>query len=328
MRIPLCATAVLFAAVASGQQVIHLMHVESAPSLQEMANAIKATEDVQDVSIDPVKKTVTVNGTAEQIALAQWLCGELDKPSAVQAFAKSQYPASASKQLAVQVFYLAHSQSYRELQQSVIAARSLAGIQRTFPYNPIGAVVASGTVDQLAVFEWLLNEFDAPAAQIQAPVLHDRAVQGDRTWGNRAQVFFLPLAHSPLEVQEMMNMTRALVDLPFLFPATWRNALVLRGTAEQMAFADWVLTLLNDPTAPAANATALEYSVQGDTRYGNLARVFFLSHPQGGQELANTIRSTTKMRVWYNSLRNAVAVRGTGDQIAQAEQLIRERDRE
>jgi type II secretory pathway component GspD/PulD (secretin) len=319
-------TAVLFAAVASGQQVIHLMHVEQ--SLQEMANAIKATGDVQDVSIDPVKKTVTVNGTAEQIALAQWLCGELDKPSAVQSFARSQYPASTSTQLVVQVFYLAHSQSYQALQESVIVARSIAGIQRSFPYNPISAVVASGTADQLAVFEWLLTELDAPAAQIQAPVLHDRAVPVDPRGGNRVQVFFLPRAHSPREVQDMLNMTRALVDIMWLFPATSRNALVLRGTAEQVAFADWVLTLLNDPTAPAADATALEYSVQGDTRYGNLARIFFLSHPQGGQELVNTIRSTTKMRVLYSSLRNALAVRGTGDQIAQAEQLIRERDQE
>ena len=327
MRIPLCVTAVLFAAVASGQQVIHLMHVEQ--SLQEMANAIKATGDVQDVSIDPVKKTVTVNGTAEQIALAQWLCGELDKPSAVQSFARSQYPASTSTQLVVQVFYLAHSQSYQALQESVIVARSIAGIQRSFPYNPISAVVASGTADQLAVFEWLLNELDAPAAQIQAPVLHDRAVPVDPRGGNRVQVFFLPRAHSPREVQDMLNMTRALVDIMWLFPATSRNALVLRGTAEQVAFADWVLTLLNDPTAPVADATALEYSVQGDSRPGNLVRIFFLSHPQGGQELANTIRSTTKMqRVWYSSPRNALAVRGTGDQIAQAEQLIRERDQE
>ncbi|MGA2772994.1 MAG: hypothetical protein ABSG26_19475 [Bryobacteraceae bacterium] len=329
MGFPLCVTAVLFAAVASGQQVIYLKHVESAPSLQEMANAIKTAGDVRDVSIDPVKKTVTVNGTAEQIALAQWVCGELDKPSAVQAFAKSQYAAPTSTQLAVQVFYLAHSQSSQALQESVNATRAVTDIQRLFPYNPISAVVASGTVDQLAVSEWLLNELDAPAAQIQTPVLHDHAVQVDPRWGNRAQVFFLPRAHSPQAVQDMANLTRSLVDIQWLFPAISRNALVLRGTAEQVAFADWILTLLNDPTAPAADSAALEYSVQGDTRQGNLARIFFLSHPQDGQELANTIRSTTKMhRVWYSPFRNALAVRGTGDQIAQAEQIIRERDRE
>ncbi len=328
-RIALCVTAVLFAAVASGQQVIYLNHVESAQGLQVIASALNAAGDVRDVSIDPVKKAVTVNGTAEQIALAQWLCGELDKPSAVQAFTKSQYPASTSTQLVVQVFYLAHSQSPLALQESVNATRAVIDVQRLFPYNPISAVVASGTVDQLAVSEWLLNELDAPAAQIQAPVLHDHAVQVDPRWGNRAQVFFLPRAHSPLEVQDMANLTRTLVDIQWLFPAISRNALVLRGTAEQVAFADWILTLLNDPTAPAANSTALEYSVQGDSRQGNLARIFFLSHPQGGQELASTIRSTTKMhRVWYSSSRNALAVRGTVDQIAQAAQLIQERDRE
>jgi hypothetical protein len=60
-------------------------------------------------------------------------------------------------------------------------------------------------------------------------------------------------------------------------------------------------------------------------------RVFYLAHagtPQELQQIAVTVRSMTDMkRLFINNAQKAVASRGTLDQIASAESLIKELDK-
>jgi hypothetical protein len=63
----------------------------------------------------------------------------------------------------------------------------------------------------------------------------------------------------------------------------------------------------------------------------DVVRVFYLPHSgtvQHFQEIATFVRSTTQIRraFTYNAPR-ALTLRGTADQIAQANQLIQERDK-
>jgi hypothetical protein len=101
--------------------------------------------------------------------------------------------------------------------------------------------------------------------------------------------------------------------------------------------AEWLYNELDNPAnwqpaAPGArNSSGREYRLpnSGD----ETVRVFYLSHTETFgqlQEMATVIRSLTGIRRLFpysDSTPRALAMRGTGQQIALAEQLIKERDK-
>jgi hypothetical protein len=326
------------AAVASAQpsapagsvKVIYLANVDAPQSMQEILNIVRTMGEIKDASLDPAKKSITVHGTADQIAVAQWLCGELDKATPPVG-AKRQYTVPNSNIPVLQVFFLAHIDTQQFLQEAVNAVRSLADIQRFFPYFGAKAIVARGTVDEVAFAGWLLGELDTPVQPIQTAVIHDHPVTYvPARSGSLAQVFFLAHTETPLAMMEAVNLTRSMAEIQRLFPVNQHHALLMRGTPEQIAFANWILMELDKPVSKGTAAT-LEYKVpQSLDRTSSVAHLMYLSNPHQPQavlDLIKEIRTTTSIqRMFYDSAHNAVAMRGTGDQVARAEQLIKEHD--
>ena len=328
------AIAAVFACSALAQtgKVIYLTHVETPQDLQEVTNVLRSIAEIRDVTPDPAKMSITVHGTADQNALAQWLCGEMDR-AAPQPAGTQQYTVPNSDIPIVQVFFMVQMNTPQFLQEAVNAVRSVADIQRFFPYNRLHAVIARGSSEQAAVAGWLLSELDTPAQQIQTPVMHSRTVTlpySERS-GSVVQTFFLSHIDNPYGMQEIVNLTRSIAEIQRLFPHNQRNVLVMRASPDQVALADWMLTALDKP-AFQGTAGALEYKVPlSIDRSNSVAQLVFLANPQqpqSAQELLSQIRTTTSIqRVFYDSARNAVAMRGTGDQLARAEQLVKQRDK-
>jgi hypothetical protein len=108
----------------------------------------------------------------------------------------------------------------------------------------------------------------------------------------------------------------------------------LRGTAGQIALAEWLINELDQPIPEALAQQSPNPAAHEDRPSGtgdDVARVFYLTHAQTAQrlqEIATQVRSMTEVRrlFTYNAPR-ALALRGTADQIALADRLIRERDR-
>ena len=73
------------------ERVFHLTQNESARDLQEMATTLRSVVDIPQVASDDTSRTVTVAGTAAQVAIAEWLIQKLDAPA----------PASQPQQFAV-----------------------------------------------------------------------------------------------------------------------------------------------------------------------------------------------------------------------------------
>lgn len=318
----------LMAVAGYGEQTIYLRNTVSAQGMQDLGNAVRAVAQVPSAAVDAEKRVLVVSGTAEQVALAEWLSGELDRTSSAPAFGKKVYSGKVEDGKVVAVFSLAHLQTARDLQEAVNVVRSVADIQRFIPYNAAMAIGAAGTADQIAVAEWLLGELDAPGQPRTGAVMHDHAVDVPVRAGTQAQVLFLGYPHTPLELQQMVNTARSLADIQRLFPMNARNALVMRGSPEQVEFSDWLLTELDKPAGRAAASTWIEKAAPGDSRSGSLAGIFYLAHLQVDQALVNALREATKLlRVYPNEGHNALALRGSGDQIALARQMLEERDR-
>ena len=318
----------IFAAAAFGQQTVYLKYTVSPQALQDLTNAVRAVAQIENVSVDAEKKALVITGTAEQLGLAQWLAAELDRSSAAPAFTKKLYSGPASDGKLIAIFSLAHATTPQALQEAVNVVRSVADIQRFIPYNPAMAIAAAGTADQIAAAEWLLGELDAPMQPRAAIAMHDHTVDVPARAGTQAQVILLPHPHSPLELQQMINTTRSIADVQRLFPMNSANALTLRATPEQVQFADWLLIELDKPAEKIADSLWLEHAAPGDSRSGNLAAIFYFAHAQVAQPLIDSIRAATKLqRLYPNTAHNAVAMRGTGDQLTLAKQMLQENDR-
>src|SRR5260370_31788669 len=82
-------TIVFFASLAFGQApadesvecVLHFNHTEGVQDIQEIATVVRGIANVSQPSTDAAQRTLTVHGTAGQIALAAWLFSNLDQPT-------------------------------------------------------------------------------------------------------------------------------------------------------------------------------------------------------------------------------------------------------
>ena len=69
------------------------------------------------------------------------------------------------------VFYLSNVSTPQELQEIVNAVRSVADIQRFFPYAAQNAIIAKGSADQVMLAEKLLHDLDKPKSEVIVDII-------------------------------------------------------------------------------------------------------------------------------------------------------------
>jgi len=149
----------LFASITLAQQpaldrVLHITHAESDQQLQEIATDIRGITAIPDVSVDTAQKTLTLHGTAAQIAAAEWLLNQLDESAPTQ---RAENPAAHEYRLSgddiVRVFHLANAPTPQALQEIATDVRSIANIRRLFTYTKSSAMTVRGDPSQIALSE-------------------------------------------------------------------------------------------------------------------------------------------------------------------------------
>jgi hypothetical protein len=180
----------------------------------------------------------------------------------------------------------------------------------------------------------MLAAFCAAAGFGQAPAApppHEYRVAGNSD--DVVRVFYVTHAQTPQDLQEIATLIRTTADVKRLFIYNARKALALRGTAEQMKVAEWLIEELDQArgqaaAAPGAKPGGPEYRVPGNS--DDVVRVFYLTHtqtPQDLQEVATLVRSTVDIkRLYVYNAPKALAVRASANQVATAEWLVRELD--
>ena len=125
-----------------------------------------------EVTIDGPRRTVTMRGTAGQIALGAWLVEALDKPGPIPGMREFRLPESEPARPAslpggrddvVRVFYVKQAVAPREIQELATTVRSISGIFRLFTYSASRAMALRGTADQMAIADWLFHDLDKPS---------------------------------------------------------------------------------------------------------------------------------------------------------------------
>jgi hypothetical protein len=313
--------------VAFGQtnRMFQLTQDENKQELEEIATVLRATGDVQQVSIDDIKRTVTVEGTAGQIAMADWLIHQMDLPANGPFSGVHEYRPPAGSNDIVRVFYLTHASTPQELQEIVTTVRSVTEVPRMFVYSALNAVAVRGTNQQMSLAAWLVDQLNQPA-HTAAPAPHEYKLPGD----DGARLFELTYPQTPQQLQEIVTLIRSIGDIRRLFVCNDRRAVALRGTAEQVALSAWLVSELDKPVSgqAATEDSTAPHEYRLSSGADNLVRVFYLASSQSAQDLqkvATQVRTTAGIpRLFiYNAL-GALAVRGTVGQVATAEKVIEE----
>ncbi|HXM41082.1 MAG TPA: hypothetical protein VN924_07505 [Bryobacteraceae bacterium] len=273
------------ALLAFGQtnQVFRLTQNENKQDLEEIARVLQGTGNIQQVSIDDLKGTVAVEGTAGQIGMADWLVHQLDRPANGQLSGVHEYRAPGVGDEVVRVFYVGSAARPQDLQGIVTTVRSVADIQRTFVYNPLKAMVVRGTGQQISLAAWIVDRLDRPA-NMPAPAPHEYKLPGDDV----ARVFELTYPETPQQLQEIVTLIRSVGDIQRLFVYIQRRTVVLRATAERVALAAWLVSELDKPVngqvANGDSAASHEFRLSSDP--ANLVRVFYLGSSRSPQDLS------------------------------------------
>jgi hypothetical protein len=245
-----CVISALVVTTAFGQPAatqtatIPLTSGETLQDVQSILTTLADIGDVRQADTDSAKTAVVVTGTAEQIAFARWLVGELDKPATAPFPANSaehEYNMQGTADDLVRVFYWAHCETQQNQQEVMTAIRTVENIRRLFPYPSRRALTVRGTAADIALAEWLVNELDWPVNAQSSPPPGPRQYQVPG--GNEVvRVFYIPRLQNAQELESVYHAVRSATDARRMFPNSAHKALVVRGTVDQMATAERVIS--------------------------------------------------------------------------------------
>src|SRR5208337_1097555 len=128
---------VLFASLANSQpsseesldRVLQFAHTEMVQDLQEITTAIRGIAQISEATTDTAQRTLAMRGTPSQIALAEWVFNELDRPYYLPTPASLEFPVSDGGKDVVEVRYLKSINTVQQLQEVATLVRSIADIR-------------------------------------------------------------------------------------------------------------------------------------------------------------------------------------------------------
>lgn len=321
---PLAVLAAVSCAMAqSPETVLRFAHTSNEQNMMEVATVLRAIAEVKPWA-DAAARTMKIEGSAEQIAAAEWVFHELDRPAGAPApeSARIYKMPDTTNEGHIRVFHLAHTPTVQSLQELATAVRAITEVRRLFSYGDPRIIVVRGTEEQVAVAGWLLQQLDTPGKTGFA-VSREQPMTDPYGEGH-IRIFYPRTLQTVQQLQEMATCTRALAEIRRLFTYNLKAAIIVRGTAERLRLAEWLLGELDQK--PRTEYAASPQYVMPDVAAEGFVRVFYAPHTKTVaelQKLAVEVRTTTQVRrlFTYNTP-SAICVRGTANQIARAEELL------
>ena len=320
-------------------RVFTFSHTDNAQDIRDIYYIILGMSEMRPQTADTEQRILTLRGTAGQIALAEWLFNELDRPANPQSSAhrnieleKHEFRLSASPPQVARIFYPSYVQTVQELTEVATLVRAITDMRGVFVYNASKALVTRGTPDQVRAAEFLLDKLSKPLGQPNNTLAkYEYKLSG--TPEDVVRVFHLTQAKSVQDLTEVATVLRAIGDIRRVFTYNSARAVAVRGTADQAGLAEWLCNRLDDTAnwkdGRGANSATHQYRLLNTPE--DVVRVFYLTQAgtvQSLHEVATQVRLATKIRRMFpHNASRALAIRGTADQIAVAERLIDERVR-
>jgi hypothetical protein len=339
MRTQLIAFLVATAVAAFGQtpdsaHTFYFAHTSTTQGMQEVRTSIATIAAMSEVSVDESKKSLTVHGTAEQNGLAEWMFTSMDVTApAPSDTAIHEYRMHSGVDNVVRLFYLNRGQSIQEFQEFATLFRTLGDVRRVFTTNASKILAMRGNAEQAAMADWIINEVEKSAAE---PRQHSVSAQyrfadpADREKADAIQVLYVGNAATVQSFQEIATSIRTITDIRRVYTYNTPRAIALRGTSDEIALAAWLFDLTDKPANAAPTPPSAIYNYQAVDPRNNSVQVFSLAHtatPADFQKIATQVRTETGIpRVFTYNAPRVMMLRGTTEQLVQAERLLKQLD--
>jgi hypothetical protein len=321
------ATAALFTALGFGQTDTFYFTQPATPAdMTAVTTAIRTVVDLQDIMPDPEHRSLQAHGPVEKLVTADWLFQQLDQPGgAVGSGAPAEYKMFGDRGEAIAVIPLSPAATGADITAAVTAIRTVADIQRLFPYEARKAIVGRGTPEKIAAAEWMVNQvlpYDGQAPTGDSPPYPMEPERLDKADGNSVlQIFRMDPKSTDPELTAMVTAIRTTADLQRLFPFSSGKALIARASPAQVAVAGWMVHEMAKPADPSAvHQTTMPDLIDG------VIRIFYVGQQSGPMDvtpLVSQLRSTLGLqRVFPFSQPPAVVLRGRPDQMSTAAALV------
>jgi hypothetical protein len=216
--------------------VYFLSHIATPQSMQESVNATRAISGMQRVLPNMGGHAIAMRGTTAEVGAGRWLFQELDaqSPAIGNELAVHRGPSVGSGGETSRVFFLRNIHNPQAIMQAVNAVRSVADVQRFFPFNETFEITMRGSESQAELCEWLLARLDTPSRA----AIGEYHFTGD---DGLVRVFVPEGASTPEKLQDLVNHIRERSQAKRVFPYVAGSAVVFRGTPSQVAIAEAVV---------------------------------------------------------------------------------------
>ena len=232
----------LSACAAFGQdtaRVFHLHHIDQTQDLNEFTTLVRTISDIPQVSADAAQKTLSVRGTASQVAIAEFLFTELDRQTVPDSVTQ-EFRVSNNADDVVRIFFAPYTATVQQFQEIATTVRTIAEIRRVFTYNTPRALIVRGTADQIALTSWMVNELGKPVTAGTASTTYQYA-SNDRNGENLVRVFYVKDTPTVAVFQQLATQIRTTTHMRRVFTYNESRALALRGNEAQLATAEQML---------------------------------------------------------------------------------------
>jgi hypothetical protein len=223
------------------------------------------------------------------------------------------------------VFQLKNATNVISRKEIAIALHQLAHVQEPPIDNAAGTLTVSGTVDQLALTEWLVPRLDVAEASDPGP--QEYRVSGDAD----DVVVVLGLVHSTTvsDIQEICATLRSVANIRTISPVVVSRIITLRDSANQIALAESLLPKLDQAAQPRQEPSINELKLTGSD---DIVMVYGLAHSDSAmsiQEIIVDVRSVLDIqKIFPVTAANLLAIRCRANQLQMVKWLIPELDRQ
>jgi hypothetical protein len=218
-------------------RIFYLTYAGTVQEQQEIATLIRTIGEVKQVWVYQPQKALIMRGTAEQLAMAEWISAALDRHKQGQSPQTPEFKLASGTDNIVRMYWASTPSTTQAFQEMATAMRTVSEIRRVFTYNEQKAIAVRGTAEQLDLAAWLITELDQPAHLVSPPyTIADNPL-------NLVRVFFLnPSAtSSAAEFQKTALEVRTGGNIRQIFTYTPTFAIVVRGAENQMEVAGRLL---------------------------------------------------------------------------------------
>jgi len=221
----------LSASLPGGDNVVRVAYLPwaSPQDLAEVSTIVRSIGDFRPVFTVSVMKAVAMRGTAEQIAMADWLMSQL-APYGVRA---PEFQLSGPGDRIVRVMNGDFMKTPQQLAEASFMLRGIADIRRVFTYNRGHITVLRGTAEQMVLAEWLYQQLATRPKERAVP--YPAGVMAERL------TLFFPTVSDAAALTTAAMDVRTGVEESRVFTYGPSSALAVRGTAAQLATADRIL---------------------------------------------------------------------------------------